>query len=129
MRRVQAVEDISQAPKHRRREKIKLWAARLEVHPRTVTCLLERIEREGLACLVRFIRIDAGLKLFQLYYISLHQFYFMSAGFHEVALALRHAILPKHYGSEYKLQKEWEVCGLLEYIRDFPKINSSERVR
>lgn len=45
------------------------------------------------------------------YYIS-----FGSAGSHEVALALRHAILQKHYGSEYQLQKEWEVCGLPEYI-------------
>ena len=60
MRRVQAVEDISQAPKQQRREKIKLWAARLEVHPRTVTRLLERVEKEGLASLVRFTRIDAG---------------------------------------------------------------------
>jgi putative transposase len=252
MRRVRAVEDISQAPKHQRREKIKLWADRLEVHPRTVTRLLERVEKEGLASLVRFTRIDAGetrgskqwqeksvaewtdfilttykrgnksgrrmnrsqvfnqvkahavlelglsddeypssrfvygvlnplveqkkekrnpgqgpgiviktidrdkqqedivversnqvwqidhTKLDNLlvdadenmvgcvwitsvidsysscimgYYLS-----FMSAGSHEVALALRHAILPKHYGAEYELQKEWEVCGLPEYI-------------
>jgi putative transposase len=41
---------------------------------------------------------------------------FGSAGSHEVALALRHAILQKHYGPEYRLQKEWEVCGLPEYI-------------
>ena len=60
LRRVQAVEDISQAPKQQRREKIKLWADRLEVHPRTVTRLLERVEKEGLASLVRFTRIDAG---------------------------------------------------------------------
>ncbi|MBD3883922.1 transposase [Phormidium tenue FACHB-886] len=45
------------------------------------------------------------------YYLS-----FGSAGSHEVALALRHAILQKHYGPEYRLQKEWEVCGLPEYI-------------
>ena len=45
------------------------------------------------------------------YYLS-----FGSAGSHEVALALRHAILQKHYGPEYQLQKEWEVCGLPEYI-------------
>ena len=45
------------------------------------------------------------------YYLS-----FMSAGSYEVALALRHAILPKQYGAEYELQKEWEVCGLPEYI-------------
>jgi Mn-dependent DtxR family transcriptional regulator len=42
--------------------KIKLWADRLEVHPRTVTRLLERVEQEGLASLVRFTRIDAGEK-------------------------------------------------------------------
>ncbi|WP_310485678.1 transposase family protein [Chamaesiphon sp. VAR_48_metabat_403] len=254
MQRVQAVEDISQASEHQRTEKIKLWADRLEVHPRTVTRLLERVEQEGLASLVRFTRIDAGeqrgskqwqgksvaewtdfilttykrgnknsrrmsrsqtfnqvkahavkelglaedkgeypsigfvysvlnplvekkkpkknpgqgpgiviktidkdnvredivversnqvwqidhTKLDNLlvdaddnivgcvwitsvidsysscimgYYLS-----FMSAGSHEVALALRHAILPKHYGAEYGLQKEWEVCGLPEYI-------------
>ena len=252
MRRVQAVEDISQASEHQRTEKIKRWADRLEVHPRTVTRLLERVEKEGLASLVRFTRIDAGetrgskqwrgksvaewtdfilttykrgnksgrrmnrnqvfnqvkahavleiglgdgeypssrfvygilnplveqkkekrnpgqgpgiviktidkdnvradivversnqvwqidhTKLDNLlvdaddnivgcvwitsvidsysscimgYYLS-----FMSAGSHEVALALRHAILPKQYGVEYQLQKEWEVCGLPEYI-------------
>ncbi len=252
MQRVQAVEDISQASEHQRTAKIKLWAARLEVHPRTVTRLLERVEQEGLASLVRFTRIDAGEKrgskqwqgksvaewtdfilttyqrgnksgrrmnrsqtfnqvkahavmelglaegeypsigfvygvlnplvaqkkekrnpgqgpgiviktidkdnvredivversnqVWQIdhtkldnllvdaddnivgcvwitsvidsysscimgYYLS-----FMSAGSHEVALALRHAILPKQYGAEYELQKEWEVCGLPEYI-------------
>ncbi|HEY9669974.1 MAG TPA: DDE-type integrase/transposase/recombinase [Waterburya sp.] len=41
---------------------------------------------------------------------------FESPGSHEVALALRHAILQKHYGEEYQLQHEWEVCGLPEYI-------------
>jgi putative transposase len=251
MRRVQAVEDIKQAPTHKRREKIKLWADRLEVHPRSVTRLLERVEKEGLASLVRFTRTDAGEKrgskqwkgksvdewkefilktykqgnrdgrrmnlsqvfnqvkshavvelglpkdkgeypsigfvygmfdkqkkekrnpgqgpgiviktidkdkqqediiversnqVWQIdhtkldnllvdadddmvgcvwitsvidsysscimgYYLS-----FMSAGSHEVALALRHAILPKNYGAEYGLLKEWEVCGLPEYI-------------
>ncbi|MBD2094076.1 transposase [Trichocoleus sp. FACHB-591] len=45
------------------------------------------------------------------YYIS-----FGAAGSHEVALALRHAILNKEYGPEYRLQREWEVCGLPEYI-------------
>jgi putative transposase len=254
MQRVQAVEDIKQASDHQRTEKIKLWADRLEVHPRTVTRLLERVEQEGLASLVRFTRTDAGEKrgskhwqgksvaewtdfilttykrgnknsirmsrsqtfnqvkahavkelglvedkgeypsigfvygvlnplveqknkkrnpgqgpgiviktidkdkvqedivversnqVWQIdhtkldnllvdanddlvgcvwitsvidsysscimgYYLS-----FMSAGSHEVALALRHAILPKHYGAEYELQKEWEVSGLPEYI-------------
>jgi putative transposase len=251
MQRFQAVEDIKQAPTHKRREKINLWADRLEVHPRSVTRLLERVESEGLASLVRFTRTDAGEKrgskqwkgksvdewkefilttykqgnkngrrmnlsqvfnqvkshavielglpkdkgeypsigfvygmfdkqkkekrnpgqgpgiviktidkdkqpedivversnqVWQIdhtkldnllvdadddmvgcvwitsvidsysscimgYYLS-----FMSAGSHEVALALRHAILPKHYGAEYGLQKEWEVCGLPEYI-------------
>lgn len=41
---------------------------------------------------------------------------FESPGSHEVALALRHAILPKHYGEEYQLREKWEVCGLPEYI-------------
>ncbi|MEH1851988.1 MAG: Mu transposase C-terminal domain-containing protein [Nostoc sp.] len=29
----------------------------------------------------------------------------------EVALALRHGILPKNYPDDYKLNKAWEVCG------------------
>jgi len=33
-----------------------------------------------------------------------------------VALALRHAILPKHYGSEYKLYAEWPACGTPEHL-------------
>lgn len=41
---------------------------------------------------------------------------FESAGSHQVALAIRHAILQKHYGSEYNLREDWEVCGLPEYI-------------
>lgn len=32
-------------------------------------------------------------------------------GSEEVALALRHAILPKHYPPEYELTKNWEVYG------------------
>ncbi|MGK7932598.1 MAG: Mu transposase C-terminal domain-containing protein [Microcystaceae cyanobacterium] len=41
---------------------------------------------------------------------------FDAAGSHEVALALRHAILPKLEAEKYDLQREWEVCGLPEYI-------------
>lgn len=41
---------------------------------------------------------------------------FEAAGSHEVGLALRHAILPKHYGKEYELQEVWSVCGIPEYI-------------
>ncbi|MHC5759434.1 transposase [Nostoc sp.] len=41
---------------------------------------------------------------------------FEPAGSHEVALALRHAILPKHYGAEYELEQTWQVCGIPEYI-------------
>lgn len=40
---------------------------------------------------------------------------FEAAGSHEVGLALRHAILPKQYGSEYELDKQWNVCGVPEY--------------
>ena len=32
-------------------------------------------------------------------------------GSQEVALALRHAILPKDYPSEYELEKPWQICG------------------
>ncbi|BAZ48694.1 transposase-like Mu [Nostoc sp. NIES-4103] len=38
------------------------------------------------------------------------------AGSHEVGLALRHAILPKLYGTEYELQEKWEICGIPEYV-------------
>lgn len=41
---------------------------------------------------------------------------FEAAGSHEVGLALRHAILPKHYGTEYELQETWQVCGIPEYV-------------
>ena len=41
---------------------------------------------------------------------------FESPGSHQVALALRHAILPKDCGGEDNLQKEWQVCGVPEYI-------------
>ncbi|WP_051035370.1 DDE-type integrase/transposase/recombinase [Crinalium epipsammum] len=41
---------------------------------------------------------------------------FDAAGSHEVALALRHAILPKYYGAEYQLQEKWIPCGLPDYI-------------
>lgn len=41
---------------------------------------------------------------------------FEAAGSHEVALALRHAILPKQYGPEYELKEQWIVFGLLEYL-------------
>ena len=41
---------------------------------------------------------------------------FKKPGSHEVALALRHAFLPKEYGEEYKLQKKWNVSGIPEYF-------------
>ncbi|UKO98335.1 Mu transposase C-terminal domain-containing protein [Nostoc sp. UHCC 0870] len=41
---------------------------------------------------------------------------FEAAGSHEVGLALRHAILPKHYETEYELQEIWEICGIPEYV-------------
>lgn len=33
-----------------------------------------------------------------------------------VALALRHAILPKQYGAEYKLYAEWPTCGVPDHM-------------
>lgn len=41
---------------------------------------------------------------------------FKKPGSHEVALALHHAFLPKEYGEEYKLQKEWNVSGIPQYF-------------
>ncbi len=40
---------------------------------------------------------------------------FESAGSHEVGLALRHAMLLKQYGSEYELQRTWNVFGVPAY--------------
>lgn len=41
---------------------------------------------------------------------------FEPAGSHEVSLAMRNAILPKQYGQEYKLQSEWNVYGVPDYV-------------
>lgn len=59
--RYHAVVEISQAPDALRKEKIKLWADRLEVHERTVTRLCEKVEKEGVAALARLTRTDAGI--------------------------------------------------------------------
>ncbi len=38
-------------------------------------------------------------------------------GTEEVALALRHAALPKHYPDDYELLRPWDICGLpLQYF-------------
>ncbi|NJM70202.1 MAG: hypothetical protein HC862_08205 [Scytonema sp. RU_4_4] len=29
---------------------------------------------------------------------------------------MRHAILPKHYETDYELQEIWLICGIPEYI-------------
>jgi putative transposase len=39
-----------------------------------------------------------------------------AAGSHEVALALRHAMLPKEYGPEYELTEKWYVYGIPDYV-------------
>jgi putative transposase len=55
---------------------------------------------------------------------------FEPAGSHEVGLALRHAILPKHYETEYELQETWEICGIPEYVvTDRAKEFKSEHLR
>ncbi|RZM79153.1 Mu transposase C-terminal domain-containing protein [Leptolyngbya iicbica] len=41
---------------------------------------------------------------------------FKQPGSHEVALALRHAVLPKHYGPEYKLEHQWQCVGTPKYL-------------
>ena len=41
---------------------------------------------------------------------------FKKPGSHQVALALRHAFLPKEYGEEYELQKTWNVSGIPQYF-------------
>lgn len=252
MRKLDAIEDIHQTSDDLKQEKIKLWADRLEKHPRTITLWLEKVQKDGLAAIAREVRSDSGQlkgskrwkhplqywtefitktyndgvkaklgmtrnltfnqvkahaalelglgegeypshmfvykvlnpiievkdrkvrnpgqgpniivkviddegqeediiversnQVWQIdhtrldnlladeegaltgsvwitavidtwsgcvmgYYLS-----FDSAGSHEVALALRHAILPKQYGPEYQLQREWEACGLPAYI-------------
>ena len=41
---------------------------------------------------------------------------FDKPGSFEVALALRHAFLPKAYGEEYELKEAWNVFGIPQYI-------------
>ena len=41
---------------------------------------------------------------------------FKKPGSYEVALALRHAFLPKEFDEKYKLQKEWNVSGIPQYF-------------
>lgn len=41
---------------------------------------------------------------------------FEAPGAFEVGLALRHAILPKNYGSEFKLEKPWIEHGIPDYF-------------
>lgn len=53
-----------------------------------------------------------------------------AAGSHEVSLALRHAILPKEYGSEYGLLEKWYVCGIPDYlVTDRAKEFKSEHLK
>lgn len=48
----------------------------------------------------------------------------------EVALVLRHVILPKHYGPEYELKEKWDVRGVPEYlVTDRAKEFKSEHLR
>jgi putative transposase len=48
----------------------------------------------------------------------------------EVALVLRHVILPKHYGSEYGLREKWDVRGVPEYlVTDRAKEFKSQHLR
>jgi putative transposase len=55
---------------------------------------------------------------------------FEPAGSHEVGLALRHAILPKHYEREYELQETWQICGIPEYmVTDRAKEFKSEHLK
>lgn len=60
IRKIEAIEDISQTSDDRKQEKIQLWADRLEKDPRTITRWLEKAEKEGLASIVRATRSDAG---------------------------------------------------------------------
>ncbi|QUY40684.1 Mu transposase C-terminal domain-containing protein [Acaryochloris marina] len=41
---------------------------------------------------------------------------FEAPGAFEVGLALRHAMLPKHYGPEYKLEQPWIERGIPDYL-------------
>lgn len=55
---------------------------------------------------------------------------FEPAGSHEVALALRHAILPKNYAAEYELQEAWSISGVPEYlVTDRAKEFKSEHLK
>lgn len=48
----------------------------------------------------------------------------------EVALVLRHVILPKQYGPEYELKEKWDVRGIPEYlVTDRAKEFKSQHLR
>ena len=55
---------------------------------------------------------------------------FKERGSFEVGLTLRHAMLPKQYGAEYQLQKEWKAWGIPEYlVTDRAKEFKSEHLK
>lgn len=55
--------------------------------------------------------IDCASRCIVGFYLGFHQ-----PSSHEVALALRHAILPKEYGPEYNLKHGWNCRGLPRYL-------------
>jgi len=73
--------------------------------------LIDEEDKEVIKCPYLTLVMDSYSGCVVGFYLS-----FEPAGSHEVALALRHAILPKHYEKEYKLQEEWQISGIPEYI-------------
>jgi putative transposase len=89
----------------------RIWSDRHDLDDTKLDNLLVDADDKMVGCVWITSVIDSYSSCIMGYYLSL-----MSAGSHEVALAWRHVILPKQYGAEYELLKEWEVCGLPEYI-------------
>lgn len=61
MLKFQAAVEILQAPDKLKKEKVKLWADRLEVSTKTVERLIEAFNEYGVAALAKDRRSDAGV--------------------------------------------------------------------
>lgn len=58
--KMEAIEDIRNADLSSKQERIKQWAQKLGKHPRTITRMVEKAQKEGLAAIAKAARSDAG---------------------------------------------------------------------
>jgi putative transposase len=58
--KMEAIEDIRNAAEGSKQERVKQWAQKLGKHPRTITRMLSKAQKEGLAAIAKAGRSDAG---------------------------------------------------------------------